>query len=72
MSGALLTPGEAAALLGETERWVRNSLRDGTLPGMKVRGRWRISRPQLDAWLADEPASVRPRLPRQVRRRHAA
>ena len=28
--------------------------------------------PQVDAWLADEPASVRPRLPRQVRRRHAA
>ena len=26
----------------------------------------------IDAWLADEPASVRPRLPRQVRRRHAA
>lgn len=61
----LLTPRETATVLGESERWVLNSLRDGTIPGRKVRGRWRVSLPELEAWLCGE-ASPRPEPRRQI------
>jgi excisionase family DNA binding protein len=53
-TGLLLDAAGAAVYLGRTQRWVLESLRDGTLPGRKIRGRWVISRPQLDAWLVGE------------------
>ncbi len=60
-AGLLLDAAGAAAYLGRTERWVLESLRDGTIPGRKVRGRWVIPRPQLDAWLVgDEVPRTRP------------
>jgi len=45
---------EVAALLDVSERTVRRRLRDGALPGVKVEGRWRISRADLEQWYREE------------------
>jgi excisionase family DNA binding protein len=47
----LLRPTDVADILGLSEEWVLGCLRDGELPGRKIRGRWYVSRPELDAWL---------------------
>jgi len=55
MSGQLMSPNEVADYLGVSLEWVQVSLRDATLPARKIRGRWYVSRPELDAWLVGEP-----------------
>lgn len=64
----------AAAYLGVTEHWVRESCIDGTIPAEMVRGRWAIMRPRLDAWLAgrDEAVLAPPREVKVRGRRRAA
>lgn len=60
MSGQLLTPSQVAEVLGMSEDWVIESLRDGTLPGRQIRRRWYVTRAELDGWLAgaSSPATV--------------
>lgn len=46
-SNDVLTVEAAAELLGFTARTVREMLKAGEIPGVKLRGSWRISRRQL-------------------------
>jgi len=62
-SGALLTIAEVAQVLGRSEDFVRNLIADGELPARKIRARWYVGRPDLEAWLAPTGAKVRPVVP---------
>lgn len=63
----LMNVAQAAGYLGRTEHWVRQSIADGTLPARKVRGRWVLSRPQLDAWCSPGGAQLGgPEAPRAI------
>jgi excisionase family DNA binding protein len=48
----VLTPEQAAALLQVSEDEVVELAEAGGLPGRRIGGRWRFSRPALIAWLA--------------------
>lgn len=50
-SGAALTVVEAAAFLRVKKELVYRLLNSGEMPGIRVGGVWRISRPQLERWL---------------------
>jgi len=54
----LLTPAEVAARLGMTPGAVVMRLARGTLPGVKVRGRWHVKAGDLAAFLAREGERV--------------
>jgi excisionase family DNA binding protein len=43
----LLTPEEVAKILDISEYTVKEMLRDGELPGKKVRGKWRVKQEDL-------------------------
>jgi excisionase family DNA binding protein len=58
-SGQLLTPAQVAKYLGQSEHWVGESIADGTLPARRIRRRWFVSKPELDAWLAGEGRPMR-------------
>lgn len=45
---ALLTLGQAAELLGLDADEVERRLEDGSLPGARIAGRWRLRREDLD------------------------
>ena len=48
----VLTPAQAAELLQVSEDEVVELAEAGGLPGRRIGGRWRVSRPALIAWLA--------------------
>jgi excisionase family DNA binding protein len=48
----LLTTTEIAAYLNLHQRTVRRKLRTNAIPAVKVGGRWRFRREQIDEWLA--------------------
>ncbi len=49
----LLNITQCSALLGLSERWVYEMLRQGKLPGAaKIGGKWRVDRDKLMAWVA--------------------
>jgi len=54
----LLTPAEVAARLGTTPGAVVMRLARGTLPGIKVRGRWYVKASDLATFLAREGERV--------------
>jgi excisionase family DNA binding protein len=49
----VLTPTEAAALLGRSRSWIEERCRDGRLPAIRDGGRWILRRADLirDGWL---------------------
>ena len=47
----LLTPQDAATILGKNERTVRNWLNGGLVPGCQIHGRWLIDPGVLAVWL---------------------
>ena len=49
----LMSPGDAARVLGVTEADVIQALTDGSLKGKKIGSAWRISRAALNAYLAE-------------------
>lgn len=51
MTQRLYTPDEVAEIVGLSAFTVRQAIRDGELPAAKLRGRWRISPEDLDAWI---------------------
>src|SRR6266487_3988228 len=58
MTSVLLTPEEAANILGLSTFTVRRLLREGELPGRKVGKRqWRIRRADLDEYLGTSDTS---------------
>jgi excisionase family DNA binding protein len=64
MSDLLLTPEEAASVLGLSTFTVRRLLREGELPGRKVGKRqWRIRRVDLDEYLSETSRPARPQSP---------
>lgn len=52
----LATPTEVALLLAIPEKTVRNWIRDGKLPAVKVGARWFVHVPKLRAMLEASPA----------------
>lgn len=48
---------EAAAYLGQTERWVRRQLEEGTLPRTKMRRTVRLRKSGLDKWIAEHTSA---------------
>lgn len=48
---------EVAALLKVGEKTVYSMAQSGELPGFKVRGQWRFSRRDLDAWIEQQKHS---------------
>jgi excisionase family DNA binding protein len=61
MTNLLMTPEEAARILGLSPYTVRRLLREGELPGRKVGKRqWRIRRVDLEEYLATPSASQQP------------
>lgn len=48
----LLTPEEAALQLGITPRTIREWLRNGKLPGVKLGRLWRVKETDLEAFIA--------------------
>lgn len=63
----LLTPAQAAALLGLHPKTVARMARDGRLPAVKVGAGWRFRADQLDIALPSRPVAVDP--PCAARRR---
>ena len=63
----VLTPAEAAALIGRSKSWIVEKLQAGLLPGIRDGSRWIIRRADLirDGWLqpscdGDAPAPTGP------------
>jgi excisionase family DNA binding protein len=56
----LLTPKQAAALLGISERRVYRGLAGGALPGVRVGGRWTLRRGELLRSVGMEEAESEP------------
>jgi len=55
MEKEYLTPEEVAKKLGYHPEYVRQLLREGKLPGHKLRtGAWRISIKELDTWIKQQ------------------
>ena len=61
----LLKPADVARVLNVTVTQVYTLMRSGDLPALKIgkKGGWRVSRPTLDAYLADLEAEARTRAP---------
>ncbi len=45
---------EVAALLKVGEKTVYSMAQSGELPGFKVRGQWRFSRKDIEAWIENQ------------------
>ena len=54
----ILTPREAAVLLGRSKSWVVERCQDGTLPALRIGNRWLLKRAELvrDGWLQPDGA----------------
>ena len=52
----VLTPAQAAVLLGRSKSWVVEKLASGLLPGIRDGNRWLVRRADLlrDGWIVDE------------------
>lgn len=57
----ILTPAEAAVLLGRSRSWVEAKIATGLLPGVRDGSRWIVRRADLlrDGWLAPDRAHER-------------
>lgn len=53
------TIAEAAVYLGQTERWVRRHLEEGTLPRTKMGRAVRFRKSDLDKWIAAHTSTSR-------------
>jgi hypothetical protein len=52
MTRSLLRVDQLATYIGQSTAWCRTALADGTIPGgRKVRGRWMVTRADVDVWL---------------------
>jgi excisionase family DNA binding protein len=52
VSRSLLRVDQLAPYVGQSKAWCRTALADGTIPGgRKLRGRWMVTREDVDAWL---------------------
>ena len=61
MTGALLTPTEAAEYLGRSRAFVQSLIADDLVHAKKHRGRWYITKASIDAWLNEgQPEPERP------------
>lgn len=54
----VLTIKEVAALLKVGDKTVYSMAQNGELPAFKVRGQWRFSRKDLDAWIEQQKHST--------------
>jgi excisionase family DNA binding protein len=54
----MLSPQEAADVLGLHPRTVLRAIAAGELQGTKVRNRWRITRAALEQWLSRDPSTA--------------
>ncbi|MBA56403.1 MAG: DNA-binding protein [Pseudomonadales bacterium] len=50
----VLTIKEVAALLKVGEKTIYSMAQSGELPAFKVRGQWRFSRKDIDAWIEQQ------------------
>jgi excisionase family DNA binding protein len=50
---------DVAALLKVGEKTVYTMAQDGDLPAFKVRGQWRFSRKDIDAWIEKQKQTAR-------------
>ena len=50
----VLTIKDVCALLKVGDKTVYSMAQNGELPGFKVRGQWRFSRKDLDAWMEQQ------------------
>ena len=72
----ILTPREAAVLLGRSKSWVVERCQDGTLPALRIGNRWLLKRPNWSATAGSSPTVLGrsiSRLPQssdQMTRRH--
>jgi len=57
MENLLLTVNETAEALGVSQSTIREMIREGGLPWLKVRRALRIPKPQLLAWIDGQVAS---------------
>lgn len=55
----VLTIKEVAALLKVGDKTIYSMAQNGELPAFKVRGQWRFSRKDLDAWIEQQKHSTR-------------
>jgi hypothetical protein len=57
---SLLRVDQLADYIGQSKAWCRTALADGTIAGgRKVRGRWMVTRADVDVWLdAGRPERV--------------
>jgi excisionase family DNA binding protein len=65
----MLSPKDVAEECGLRPRAIYNAVSDGELPAYRLRGRLRITRPDLDAWIAKnrvQPSDVPTLTPRTV------
>jgi excisionase family DNA binding protein len=56
----MLTVDDVARLVGLTSYTVRAAIRDGELRAAKLRGRWRVQRDDLAAWIDAGQAAALP------------
>jgi excisionase family DNA binding protein len=54
----VLTIKDVAALLKVGEKTIYSMAQNGELPAFKVRGQWRFSRKDLDAWIERQKQST--------------
>lgn len=54
MTEEYLTPEEVAERLKYHPEYVRKLLREGKLPGRKLRGSWRTKAIELDTWIKEQ------------------
>ncbi|MFN3751244.1 MAG: methylation-associated defense system helix-turn-helix domain-containing protein MAD1 [Thiobacillus sp.] len=54
----VLTIKDVAALLKVGEKTIYSMAQGGELPAFKVRGQWRFSRKDLDAWMEQQKHST--------------
>jgi excisionase family DNA binding protein len=57
----ILTVRDVAALLKVGERTIYTMAQAGDLPGVKVRGQWRLRRSNIDGWIAAQVGHVKAR-----------
>lgn len=55
-----LTVQQVAEILNVNERTVYRMVSKGELPGFRVAGSWRFLQEDLEAWIAEQKAAVRP------------
>jgi putative molybdopterin biosynthesis protein len=55
----LLTPEEVAKILDISEYTVKEMLREGEIPGKKVRGKWRVKQEDLRDYI-NSPSAEKP------------